>query len=206
MAEMPDFYADGEYDLAGTIVGIVNREEILDVSRYSRATSSSVCRRTASTPTVMPWRANFSSKPQDGPWTPTWVNSAAQSAMPCWPLTGVTYHRPSVLWKPCRYGGWPTSPAEDLSDNLPRTLPDGLGARVFRGTWPELPVFNLLQKVGDDIETDEMFRVFNMGLGLVLVVPSSQAEKAIEQLSQSGETGYVVGEVVNDPGSGVQIL
>ena len=93
-----------------------------------------------------------------------------------------------------------------IVDNLPRTLPDGLGARVYRGSWPELPVFSLLERVGDDIADDEMFRVFNMGLGMLLVVPSDQAEKSIETLGQSGEKGYIVGEVVRDPESGVQIL
>ena len=206
MAEMPDFYADGEYDLAGTIVGIVNREEILDVSRVQPGDK-------------------LIGLPSDGLHT----NGYALARKLFFQTAGWTVdthlgelggtigdallapHRSYVssafsLMEAVQVRGMAHITGGGLVDNLPRTLPDGLGARVFRGTWPELPVFNLLQKVGDDIETDEMFRVFNMGLGLVLVVPSSQAEEAIEQLSQSGETGYVVGEVVNDPGSGVQIL
>ena len=206
MAEMPDFYADGEYDLAGTIVGIVNREEILDGSRvqpgdkliglpsYGLHTNGYALAR----------KLFF----QTAGWT---VDTHLGELGGTIGDALLAPHRSYVssafsLMEAVQVRGMAHITGGGLVDNLPRTLPDELGARVFRGTWPELPVFNLLQKVGDDIETDEMFRVFNMGLGLVLVVPSSQAEKAIEQLSQSGETGYVVGEVVNDPGSGVQIL
>ena len=206
MAEMPDFYADGEYDLAGTIVGIVDREDILDGSRvqqgdkliglpsYGLHTNGYALAR----------KLFF----ETAGWT---VDTHLDELGGTIGDTLVAPHRSYVsltfgLMAAVAVNGMAHITGGGLVDNLPRTLPDGLGARIFRGTWPELPVFNLLQKAGDDIDANEMFRVFNMGLGLVLVVPSSQAEEAIEQLSQNGEAGYVVGEVVDDPGSGVQIL
>jgi phosphoribosylformylglycinamidine cyclo-ligase len=58
-----------------------------------------------------------------------------------------------------------------LIDNPPRIFPDGLGARLQRGSWPELPIFSLIQQLGE-IDSQEMFHVFNMGLGMLMVVPA----------------------------------
>ncbi len=206
MAEMPDFYADGEYDLAGTIVGIVNREEILDGTRVQQGD------KLIGLPSSGLHTNGFSLARklffETAGWT---VDTHLGELGGTIGDTLLAPHRSYVssafnLMEAVEVRGMAHITGGGLVDNLPRTLPDGLGARVYRGTWPELPVFNLLQKMGDYIETDEMFRVFNMGLGLVLVVPPGQAENAIEQLNRNGETGYVVGEVVIDPVSGVQIL
>ncbi|MDE2887109.1 MAG: phosphoribosylformylglycinamidine cyclo-ligase [Gemmatimonadota bacterium] len=205
MAEMPDFYAAGEYDLAGTIVGIVNREDILDVSRAQpgdkliglpscglHTNGYSLARRLLF---------------ETAGWT---VDTYLDELGGTIGETLLAPHRSYVasvfgLMEAVSVRGMAHITGGGILDNLPRTLPEGLGARIFRGTWPEPPVFNLLQRVGDDIHADEMFRVFNMGLGLVLVVPSGEAEQAVEQLNRSGEDGYIVGEVVTDPTSGVQL-
>ncbi|MBT3605067.1 MAG: phosphoribosylformylglycinamidine cyclo-ligase, partial [Candidatus Latescibacteria bacterium] len=93
-----------------------------------------------------------------------------------------------------------------LKDNLPRTLPDGLGARITRNSWPELPIFNVLQSIGDNIETDEMFQVFNMGIGMVIVVPAVHAAQAQETLQEAGEKAYIIGEVVPDTNNEIHIV
>ena len=80
-------------------------------------------------------------------------------------------------------------------DNTPRILPEGMGVVLRRGTWPELPIFGLIQRLGS-IPDDEMFHVFNMGLGMLVIVPPEQQAQAMELLH--GQV-YKVGEVV--PGS-----
>ena len=206
MAEMPDFYAEGEYDLAGTIVGIVNREDILDGSRVQPgdkliALPSSGLHTNGYS---LARRLLFETAGWD-------VATQLDELGGTIGETLLAPHRSYVssvfgLMEAVTVRGMAHITGGGIVDNLPRTLPDGLGARILRGTWPEPPVFNLLQRVGDDIHVDEMFRVFNMGMGMVLVVPSSQAEQAVEQLSRHGDEGYIIGEVVTDTASGVQII
>ena len=206
MAEMPDFYAEGEYDLAGTIVGIVSREDILDGSRVQPGDkllglpSSGLHTNGYS----LARRLLFETAGWD-------VDTRLDELGGTIGETLLAPHRSYVssvfgLMEAVTLRGMAHITGGGIVDNLPRTLPDGFGARIFRGTWPEPPVFNLLQRVGDDIHVDEMFRVFNMGVGMVLVVPSSQAEQAVENLNRNGEEGYIIGEVVTDTASGVQIL
>lgn len=206
MAEMPGFYADGEYDLAGTIVGIVNREDILDGSRAQPGDTL------IGLPSCGLHTNGYSLARkllfETAGWT---VDTRLDELGGTIGQTLLAPHRSYVssafdLMEAVSVRGMAHVTGGGIVDNLPRALPDGLGARIFRGTWPEPPVFGLMQRLGDDISADEMFRVFNMGLGLVFVVPSVQAEQAVEQLRRSGEDGYVVGEVVADPVSGVQIL
>ena len=85
-----------------------------------------------------------------------------------------------------------------LPENLPRALPPGLGAEVRRGSWPIPPGFPYLQRLGD-IPEEEMYRVFNMGLGMVLVLPQEAAEEALKLVE-----GFLVGRVV--PGEGVRLV
>ena len=206
MAEMPDFYAEGEYDLAGTIVGIVSREDILNGSRVQAGDKLiGLPSRGLHTNGYSLARKLFF---ETAGWTADTHLTELDATVG---ETLLAPHRNYVstafrLIEAVSVRGMAHVTGGGIVDNLPRTLPDGLGARIYRGTWPELPVFSLLQRVGDDIDDDEMFRVFNMGLGMLLVVPSGQAEKALDALGQSGETGYVVGDVVEDPGSAVQIL
>ncbi|MDE3256951.1 MAG: phosphoribosylformylglycinamidine cyclo-ligase [Gemmatimonadota bacterium] len=206
MAEMPDFYAEGEYDLAGTIVGIVNREDILDGSRVQPgdkliALPSSGLHTNGYS---LARRLLFETAGWD---VATHLDELGGTIGE----TLLAPHRSYVssvfdLIEAVSIRGMAHITGGGIVDNLPRTLPDGLGARILRGTWPEPPVFNLLQRAGDDIHVDEMFHVFNMGMGMVLVVPSSQAEQAVEQLDRNGDEGYIIGEVVTDTASGVQII
>jgi phosphoribosylformylglycinamidine cyclo-ligase len=82
-----------------------------------------------------------------------------------------------------------------ITENLPRVLPKGLGAVVEMGTWPVLPIFEHMQKLGN-IEHAEMMRTFNMGIGMVLVVNPKKFKKAQSILERAGEKGYVIGRIV----------
>jgi phosphoribosylformylglycinamidine cyclo-ligase len=82
-----------------------------------------------------------------------------------------------------------------ITDNLPRVLPRGVAAVIEIGTWPVLPIFEHLQKLGN-VAQEEMLRTFNMGLGMLLVVPSDKFKKAQTMLERAGEKSYTVGRIV----------
>ncbi len=87
-------------------------------------------------------------------------------------------------------------------ENIPRMLPEGTAAAVKKDSYPVPPIFKMLQESGD-IEEKMMYNTFNMGLGMVLAVPAAEAEKAVAVLKEAGEDAYIVGEVVS--GEGVTI-
>ncbi|MBS4206140.1 phosphoribosylformylglycinamidine cyclo-ligase [Lederbergia citrea] len=88
-------------------------------------------------------------------------------------------------------------------ENIPRMLPDGFGAEVEAGSWPILPIFQALEKYGE-LNRDEMYNIFNMGIGFVVAVNASDAEDAIRFFIEQGEKAYKIGSVVK--GEGVQFV
>ena len=82
-----------------------------------------------------------------------------------------------------------------ITENLPRVLPKGIGAVVEMGTWPVLPIFEHLQKLGN-IEPAEMMRTFNMGIGMLLVVSPKKFKRVQRILDRTGEKAHVVGRIV----------
>ena len=80
-------------------------------------------------------------------------------------------------------------------ENIPRSIPDGLGAKIDKQAVRVLPIFDLIAKTGNIPERD-MFNTFNMGVGMSVVVPAEQADRALEILKASGEDAYVIGEIV----------
>lgn len=86
-----------------------------------------------------------------------------------------------------------------LVENIPRILPAGLSAKIRKGSWPVPPIFGFLQKAGDVAE-DEMYRVFNMGIGLVLVVSPYYAHAVAARLEKAGQTVHTIGQIVATPG------
>jgi phosphoribosylformylglycinamidine cyclo-ligase len=86
-----------------------------------------------------------------------------------------------------------------FDENIPRILKDGQGVEVKEGSWEILPVFRLLEKYGK-VGHREMFNIFNMGIGMVIALDESEAEKAIEILKAQGETASVIGRVTDTEG------
>jgi len=80
-------------------------------------------------------------------------------------------------------------------ENIPRSIPDGLGAKIDKSAVKILPIFELLAKVGNISEHD-MFNTFNMGVGMSIVVPANEVETALEVLKANGEDAYVIGEII----------
>jgi phosphoribosylformylglycinamidine cyclo-ligase len=82
-----------------------------------------------------------------------------------------------------------------ITENLPRVLPKGTGAVIDLGSWPLQPVFTHLQQLGN-IPQEEMFRTFNMGIGMVMVVPHKKFARVQGILERAGEKGYTIGRIV----------
>ena len=80
-------------------------------------------------------------------------------------------------------------------ENIPRSIPDGLGAKIDKSAVRVLPIFDVIAKEGNIPERD-MFNTYNMGVGMSIVVPAEQVEKALEILTAHGETAYVIGEII----------
>lgn len=84
-------------------------------------------------------------------------------------------------------------------ENIPRMLPDELGATIELGSWPVLPIFHALEKFGQ-MEQREMFNTFNMGIGFVVAVDKEEAPSLLTYLNETGEEAYIIGKVTNNPG------
>ena len=83
-------------------------------------------------------------------------------------------------------------------------IPDGLAAHINLGSWPVLPIFDVLEKAGE-VDHMEMFNIFNMGIGMVLAVSAEDADKTMELLKSNGEAGYVLGNIVKKTGEDVEL-
>ena len=194
-AEMPGFYPDGEYDLAGFIVGVVERERIItgktvEVGDVILGLASNGLHTNGYS---LARKLFF----EVAGYTPdTYVNEIKgkvgnelmQTHRSYWPAIMKLVAAESVLAMAHITGG-------GITGNLPRVLPRGTAAVVEIGSWPSLPIFEHLQKLGN-VPQDEMLRTFNMGLGMLLVVPSKKFKKAQSVLERVGEKAYTVGRIV----------
>lgn len=193
-AEMPSFYPAGEYDLAGFAVGVVDRPKIIDgrmiapgdvligvASTGLHSNGYSLARRVLFDDgklTVDSHLPDLDRPLGDVLLTPTRIYAKQIMA----------------LTSECAIKGIAHITGGGLTENLPRIFPAQTRARIHRQAWPVPPIFTLLAKMGR-IEMDEMYRVFNMGIGLVVVVAPQGAEAVIAKLATLGDTGYVIGEM-----------
>jgi len=194
-AEMPGFYADGEYDIAGTIVGVVEQSKIIDgraiavgdvliglASAGLHTNGYSLARR------VMFDVCRFSSNslvPELG----TTAGEALLAPHRSY-LTAV-----SPLIEAGAVKGMAHITGGGITENLPRMLPDGTAAEIDRSSWSIPPIFRLLQERGDVAE-DEMFRAFNMGIGLIIACAASDEDRVISTLARAGEDPVRLGRIV----------
>jgi len=197
-AELPGFYADGEYDLAGFAVGVVERDRILDgravrpgdallgvASTGLHSNGYSLARK------VLLDRHALSDRP------PELAGRTVGEAL----LEPTRIYARDILalleQVPVRAVAHITGGG--LPGNAPRNLPDGTRAVIRAGSWTVPAIFDLIEREGA-VPRDEMFRTFNMGLGLVVALPSASAEAARALLAGRGLASWVVGTV--EPGSG----
>ena len=203
-AEMPGLYASGEYDLAGCIVGLVERDKIVDGKHLAPGDVviglASDGLHTNGYSLARQALLEDAGMPLDAP-VPELGNETLADAL-LWP------HRcyaPAVLpllaLSPPPIKAMAHITGGGFVDNIPRVLPEGVGVRIDLDAWELPPLFRLIQSAGG-VSDAEMFRVFNMGIGFVLIVAPDEAKETLVRLRESGETAYRLGEVVE--GAGVE--
>ncbi len=193
-AEMPGFYNEGEYDVAGFVVGVVDREKVIDGRGISAGDAL------LALPSVGLHTNGYSLARKlffdvAGFHVDTRVDELGQTI-------GEALLQPHASYLPALDGlldrglikGLAHITGGGLTENVPRILPEGTGVHVERGTWPVLPVFKLMQKLGN-VADAEMFRTFNMGVGMVIVSAQQDAEAIKAHLEERGEAVYEIGRV-----------
>jgi len=194
-AEMPGFYPEGEYDLAGFILGVVEKERIITgknvqigdiviglASNGLHTNGYSLARK------LLFEVAKYSPE--------TYVNELKNKA-------GTELMRPHKSYWPCLkklidadcIAAMAHITGGGITENLPRVLPRGTAAAIELGSWPALPIFEHLQALGN-VPQDEMLRTFNMGLGMLLVLNPAKFKKAQTLLERAGEKFFNVGRIV----------
>lgn len=193
-AEMPGFYADGEYDVAGFIVGLVDREQLIDGSRVS------IGDRLIGLPSSGLHTNGYSLARR------IFFEVAGLEVHDRVDELGATVGEVLLTEHLCYLGplalaldeNWVHGMAHitggGLTDNLPRMLPEGTAARVERGSWPVLPVFDYMQRQGN-VADDEMYRTFNMGIGMVVLAGTEEGDLLESHLDRIGQPHYRIGQV-----------
>ena len=196
-AEMPGFYPEEEYDLAGFSVGLVDEEKIIDGKKLAQgdvliglASSGVHSNGFSLVRKILDVEHADLKTPRDdlggkslgeALLAPTRIYVKAVKALL---KGGVDVHAVSHIT-----GG-------GFYENVPRMMTDGLTAQIHLNSFPRLPIFDLIQKTGNIPERD-MYNTFNMCIGMGLALPADQAQQALEILSAAGETAYQIGEVIS---------
>ncbi len=196
-AEHPGLMPAEDYDLAGFAVGIVDKKKILDNKNMQagdvvialgstgiHSNGFSLCRKVFDIDHNPP--ALYEARQELG------GKSVAEALLV---PTRIYVKAILALIEQCDVKGISHITGGGFYENIPRSIPDGLCARVDKSKVRVLPIFQLLQKEGDIPERD-MYNTYNMGVGMTVVVPADQAEKAIEVLKAHGEDAYIIGEIV----------
>ena len=201
-AEMPGFYPEDEYDLAGFAVGVVDKSKILDKTSVKEGDvlialpSSGVHSNGFSLV-----RKVFDVENSDikKPLEELGGKSLGETLLT---PTRIYVKAVKALLEKVKVKSIAHITGGGFYENIPRSLPEGIGVRIKREDVRVLPIFGLIAKTGNIPERD-MFNTFNMGVGMTVIVSPEDAEKAIEVLKAAGEDAYILGETIK--GEGVTI-
>jgi phosphoribosylformylglycinamidine cyclo-ligase len=193
-AEMPGFYSEGEYDVAGFTVGVVDREHIIDGSGISVgnhligiASSGLHSNGYSLARTLLFDRLGLTIHDE-------FPGSGVSVADILLTPTRIYVRSILNLLKDFSINGIAHITGGGLLENIPRILPKGCQARIHTNSWDRPELFSVLQKAGN-VERDEMYRTFNMGIGMVLAVAENQAEEIIDRLKGLGDSAWVIGDI-----------
>lgn len=205
-AEMPGFYGKGEFDLAGFAVGIVDKDEIIDGSGVApgdaviglassglHSNGYSLARR------VLLDIKKYELEDSPGPLTRTLAEELLEP-------TRIYVKTVRKLRQKFRINAIAHITGDGLLENIPRVLPKKCAAMLESSSWNLPPVMELIRRDGH-IGADEMRRTFNCGIGLVIIVKSSDADRVLKRLRGLGERAYLIGEIIKrgKAGNGVII-
>ena len=198
-AEMPGMYGNGEYDIAGFTTGVVEKSRLIDGSKVKvgdvlvgiastgvHSNGFSLVRKI-----VADAGLNYTDE------IPQFGGRRLGDVL----LTPTRIYVKQVLdvIRNCDVHGISHITGGGFDENIPRVLSEGQGLEIREGSWEILPVFRMLEEWGH-VPHREMFNIFNMGIGMVIVLDASEADKAIGILASHGEKASVIGEVTSNPG------
>lgn len=194
-AEMPGMYSEGEYDIAGFTVGIVDKKKIIDGSAIAPGdvviglASSGVHSNGFSLVRKLLLE-------KQGYALTDALDELGGETLGAALLAPTKIYVKSVLKliEEVQVKGMAHITGGGFIENIPRMLPANVNVNIEYGTWPILPIFNLMQSKGN-ISNRDMFTTFNMGIGMVIVVPAAQAEQALALANAQGEQAYRIGTV-----------
>jgi len=195
-AEMPGFYGEGEYDIAGFIVGVVDKKKIIDGKKISEGDVL------LAVPSVGLHTNGYSLARKlffevAGYKPDTQLPEVGMTAGEALLQPHVSYVRPlEGLLDSGVIKGLAHITGGGLIDNIPRILPEGTAVEIEKGSWPILPVFELMQRLGNVTER-EMSRTFNMGVGMVIVCASSDKDEIKAHIESHQRACYEIGKVVH---------
>ena len=195
-AEMPGMYPDGEYDIAGFSVGAVEKDDIIEPSRVKEGDaliglpSSGVHSNGFSLVRKIIADRNLDLKK-------VYPELDSEKSLGEVLLTPTKIYTKPVLdlISKINVHGVAHITGGGFIENIPRMIPDGLTYSIEKGTWEVLPIFRFLQKEGD-IPEEEMYNVFNMGIGMVIAVSKEDAGRAIEILAGNGVNASLIGSII----------
>ena len=198
-AEMPGMYEGGDYDIAGFTCGVVEKSQLIDGSKVKvgdvlvgiassgvHSNGFSLVRKVVSDNNL---DLNASYEELEG----------AKLGETLLTPTKIYVRQVLEVIRNCDVHGICHITGGGFDENIPRVLHEGQGLEITEGTWEILPVFRLLEKYGQ-IPHREMFNIFNMGIGMVVVLDQSEAQKAIDILTDAGEKASVIGRVTDTEG------
>lgn len=195
-AEMPGLYNPGEYDLAGFTVGIIDRDKIIDGSgiRVGDTVIGLSSSGLHSNGFSLVRKICF----QDLKLDVTDYIDELGTTLGDELIKPTRIYVQSVLnvLKNYAINGMVHNTGGGFIDNIPRILPKGCAASIDRSSWPVLPIFHFLQTKGD-IPRDEMYRTFNMGIGLLAIVPEETTTDILQRFEAMGETAFVIGKIIS---------
>ena len=190
-AEMPDFYPPGEYDLAGFIVGIVDKPKVIDGKSIMPGDV------VLGIPSTGLQTNGYSLARKlffeiGGYKVDDFVEELGTTVGEALLATHASFLRPiEGLLDKGVIKGLVHITGGGFLENIPRILPDGVSVAINRGTWPELPIFGMMQRLGN-VDEKEMFRTFNMGIGMVVVCSAEEKESVQKHLDQSFQIGTII--------------
>ena len=198
-AEMPGMYEGGDYDIAGFTCGVVEKSQLIDGSKVKvgdvlvgiassgvHSNGFSLVRKVVADNNL---DLNASYEELNG------ANLGETLLTP----TKIYVRQVIEVIRNCDVHGICHITGGGFDENIPRVLHEGQGLEITEGTWEILPVFQLLEKYGN-VPHREMFNIFNMGIGMVIVLDESEAAKAVEILTAAGEKASVIGRVTDTEG------
>ncbi len=198
-AEMPGMYSAGEYDVAGFAVGVVEQERLLTGEsiqpgdRILGLASDGLHSNGYSLARKILLPDDPKRLEEQVPWGEiSWGDALIAP-------TRIYVRAFRDLMKVCEVKGGAHITGGGLVENVPRMLPSGRGIRLYRESWPQPEIFQVLAHEGG-LSEDDLYRTFNMGIGMVLFVPENQVDQALRTAVEAGERAYVIGEVTRGGG------